>query len=108
MPFILIVINEYSDFFLLIPIAFIVAGLFGDCFKYAFKLKEYMNVYQYCDFGLYAGGWLLLIMMTYITYSYLHELFVLIYSLVIFLISSGIQKISDIMKKKEIEIRHRY
>ena len=102
------IIDEYSEFFLLIPIAFIVAGLCGDCFKYVFKLKEYMNVYQYCDFGLYAGGWLLFIMVTYVVYSYLHGWFALLYSLALFLLSGGIQKLLDIMEAHGIEIRHRY
>lgn len=102
------IIDEYTDFLLLIPIAFIVAGLCGDCFKYVFKLKEYMNIYQYCDFGVYAGSWLLLIMVTYIAYSYLHGWFAVLYSLALFLLSGGIQKISDVMKAKGIQRRHRY
>lgn len=68
-------LDTYNEYVLFMGIIFIIVGILGSCLKQITVLNRYKIVYTYLDFGLYAGGWFVLIFGTYRTYAHMGKLF---------------------------------
>lgn len=70
--------DTYNRYILLMGIILFIAGTSGTVFKYIPYLNNYKLIIQYCDFGIYAGIWLIIISITYAVYAIIGGIFILV------------------------------
>lgn len=93
---------EYNQFLFVLAIIMFITGLSGSCFMNISVLKKYKMIYQYSDFGIYAGAWMFFIFMTYRLYIDLNGWF-LVVPLVALIICAVIKEIKEALESKGIE-----
>lgn len=93
---------EYNQFLLFLAIIMFLVGLSGMCFTGVEILKKYKLIYQYSDFGVYAGAWMFFIFMTYRLYIKFNGWF-LILPLIALIICALSKKIKEVLESKGIE-----
>lgn len=87
--------DEWSFFAILLGIAcFISGGIIGGI-KYLPKIGDYTIIKVYADYGLYSGGWLLLIGSTYLLYNLNSKIFFLSFILMMIVVITLSKVIKD-------------
>lgn len=94
-------LDTYKEFIFFTGIILIVVGISGTFFKHIPVLNKYKIIYIYCDFGFYAGCWILLIYFTYSIYINMGEFF-LATPIIAYLLYMLKEKIKEWLEKQGI------
>lgn len=93
--------DTYNFFVFFTGIALIIIGISGAFFKQIPVLNEYKIICTYSDFGIYAGGWFLLIYFTYSIYLCMGRYFLLA-PIIAYIFCSRIRKLKEWLESKGI------
>lgn len=93
--------ETYKEYIFFMGIILIVVGISGTFFKHIPVLNRYKIIYAYSDFGLYAGGWFLLIFYTYSIYMSMGKTFLLA-PIIAFILYLLIKKIKEWLESQGI------
>lgn len=91
--------REYNTILIFIAGSLIIVGFFNMCIREINILRDYRFIVDYCDIGMYLGGWLMLICFTYLIYMWFNWMFIFLF-FVIYLFKSIITKIMFQFKNK--------
>lgn len=92
--------KEYASIVGFISISLIIVGGLNATIKEVNILKDYKFMVNYCDIGIYLGGWLLMIYATYKVYQINYLLVICIFPIIVGL-KFGANKIIELYKNSK-------
>lgn len=86
--------TAYAKSAFLLGIYLLIAGCFFSCLKYSL-LEKYLHIFRYCDYGIYAGQWLILIYASYWLSQRLGLWFIIVPALALSAIHKGVEVLKE-------------